>query len=59
MTRRLVVTGRSYLPGTSTLLMVMANDPLWTPQPDPNPGDEPYIDGDQIRKQREEDRDEE
>ena len=54
MTRRLVLIGRTFIPGTSTFHMIVANDSLWHPRADPNAGDEPYIDGDEIRKQREE-----
>lgn len=57
--RRLVAIGKTFIPGTSTFYMVVANDPLWHPRADPNAGDEPYIDGDEIRKQREESRDDE
>lgn len=54
MTRRLVLLGKTVSPLFGTFLMVVANDPIWKPQEDPNLGDEPYIDFDDIRKRREE-----
>jgi len=56
--KRLVVVGKTFRPGFPTLEMTLANDPLWHPRANPKDST-PEVDGDLIRKQQLEERDDE